>query len=83
MIIHVDMDVFFASVELRERSELAGLPVVVGGSANGRGAVASYEAHKYGVFSAMPMATALRLYPARDYIYVSYLFKNRIIDMRN
>ena len=64
-IIHIDMDAFFASIEQRDRPELRGLPVIVGGSAAERGVVstASYEARKFGVHSAMPTARALRLCP--------------------
>jgi DNA polymerase-4 len=63
-ILHVDMDAFFASVELLSHPELRGQPVIVGGR-SGRGVVtsATYEARRLGVHSAMPMAVALRLAP--------------------
>ncbi len=63
-VLHVDMDAFFAEVELRDQPELRGRPVIIG-RANGRGVVtsATYEARAHGVHSAMPMGRALRASP--------------------
>lgn len=73
IILHVDMDAFFAAIEQRDRPELKGKPVIVGADpkgGKGRGVVStcSYEARKFGVHSAMPISQAYRLCPNGIYL---------------
>lgn len=65
IIIHVDMDAFFAAVEIRDNPTLRGKPLIIGSLPNERGVVAtcSYETRKYGVHSAMNIKEAYRLCP--------------------
>jgi DNA polymerase-4 len=72
-ILHLDMDAFFASVEIMKNSRLVGLPVIVGGT-GGRGVVSScsYEARHFGIHAGMPMAIALRRCPGAKVIRGDY-----------
>ncbi len=81
-IIHIDMDAFFAAVEIRDSPALRGKPVVVGGNPDGRGVVstASYEARKFGIHSAMPAAEAKRLCPAAIFLRPNFSKYSQVSD---
>jgi DNA polymerase IV len=71
-VLHVDMDAFYASVELISRPELRGTPVIVGGGSRSVVLSATYEARRYGVHSAMPMTRARRLCPQATVVEPSH-----------
>lgn len=74
IIIHVDMDAFYASVEMRDDPSLRGKPLIIGSLPNERGVVAtcSYEARKYGIHSAMNIKEAYRLCPGGVYMHPNF-----------
>ena len=81
IIIHVDMDAFFASVETRDNPALRGKPLIIGALPRERGVVAtcSYEARKYGIHSAMNIKEAYRLCPNGIYMHPN-IDKYRIVS---
>lgn len=86
IIFHLDMDAFFASVEVAHNPILAGRAVIIGGSPDKRGVVStcSYEARKFGVRSAMPMSRAVRLCPHAVFLPGNYqMYKDVSLRVMN
>jgi DNA polymerase IV len=84
-IIHIDMDAYFAAIEIRENPSLKGKCVIVGGSPNSRGVVStcSYEARKYGVHSGMSSYQAWKLCPQGVFVHSSFgLYKEVSLQIR-
>jgi DNA polymerase IV (DinB-like DNA polymerase) len=85
IILHVDLDAFFASVEEREHPEYKGKPIVVGANpkeGKGRGVVstANYEARKYGIHSGMPISKAYKLCPNAIYLPVNFILYEKVSE---
>ena len=86
IIIHVDMDAFYASVEIKQNPSLKGKPLIIGSLPKERGVVAtcSYEARKYGVRSAMNIKEAYRLCPNGIYMHPNFdLYKSVSAQLHN
>lgn len=82
MIMHLDMDAFFAAIEQLDNPQYIGKPVIVGGGERGVVSTASYEARKFGIHSAMPMAVARKLCPRGIFVkgrYQRYSQLSRLI----
>lgn len=82
VVLHADLDAFFAAAEVRRRPALAGKPVIVGGRPGGRGVVssASYEARRFGVRSGMPVTQAQRLCPHAVFLPVDGAYYRRLAE---
>lgn len=76
VVLHADLDAFFAAAEVRRRPDLAGKPIIVGGRPGGRGVVssASYEARRYGIRSGMPITQAARLCPQAVFLPADFAY---------